>query len=437
MTRQLSLSERYIIERMIHNDYTFASIGRKLNRSASTISREVLHYRCFVNPLRLEGDNDCIYFLKCVRNWLCPDHGRHDCYGARCKACPDHVDCRSLCPSYESVHCPYLNKPPYVCSGCDLEHQKSCRKNHAYYSAHRANATHHKTISTAHSGIRRTSEELVRIGSIIEPLIRKGQSLSHICSTHGDELGVSEKTLYTYISNGAFKVRDMDLPKKVSYRKRRKQKVLTRFEYRYRQGRTYEDFKRYIEEYPDLPVVEMDTVKGRLRKENVLLTFIFRETSFMLIFLMSDGTQASVRRVFDSLTDRLGPDLFRSLFPIILTDNGVEFKCADELENTPNGFPRSHLFFCDPQASWQKPQIENSHRLIRRILPKGTSFMTLTMRDVHLITRHINSVRRDHLKGLSPFDLMTSKEQKKLLSSLDLSPIPPDEVILKPQLIKH
>ncbi len=40
-------------------------------------------------------------------------------------------------------------------------------------------------------------------------------------------------------------------------------------------------------------------------------------------------------------------------------------------------------------------------------------------------------------KGLSPFDLMTSKEQKKLLSSLDLSPIPPDEVILKPQLIKH
>ena len=45
MAKQLSLPERIIIEKMIHQDYSFATIGRHLNRSASTISREVLNYR--------------------------------------------------------------------------------------------------------------------------------------------------------------------------------------------------------------------------------------------------------------------------------------------------------------------------------------------------------------------------------------------------------
>lgn len=32
---------------------------------------------------------------------------------------------------------------------------------------------------------------------------------------------------------------------------------------------------------------------------------------------------------------------------------------------------------------------------------------------------------------------MDSADEKKLLSALNLSPIPPDEVILSPKLIKH
>lgn len=51
MPKQLSLSERIIIERMISKDYSFASIGRNLERSASTISREVIKCRCFVDRI--------------------------------------------------------------------------------------------------------------------------------------------------------------------------------------------------------------------------------------------------------------------------------------------------------------------------------------------------------------------------------------------------
>jgi IS30 family transposase len=43
MSIQLTLPEKIIIERMIHQDYTFASIARHLDHSASTVAREVLH----------------------------------------------------------------------------------------------------------------------------------------------------------------------------------------------------------------------------------------------------------------------------------------------------------------------------------------------------------------------------------------------------------
>lgn len=435
MATQLSLPERIVIEQMIHRDYSFASIGRNLNRSASTIAREVLHYRCFTSRSPIFGENDCIHRISCQRNTICPDVGIHGCYGSRCKKCPEGLICTSFCDYYESFQCDLLDKPPYVCSNCKM--QKSCKKNKAYYSAHKANAAHLKTIKEAHSGVRKTPAELREIADLIEPLIRKGQSLNHICTTHMKELGISERTLYNYIDKNVFKVKNIDLPKKVVYRQRRTKQMLTKLEYQYRQGRTIEDFNSFIKDNPDLSIVEMDTVKGARGKGKVLLTMIFRKTSFMLIFLMNDGTQDSVIQVFDALTDLIGTAAFKRLFSVILTDNGVEFKNPNALEHTKTGLIRSHLFFCDPQASWQKPQVENNHLLVRRILPKGTSFNTLTVSDVALTCRHVNSVFRENLGGRTPFDLMDSADEKKLLSALNLSPIPPDEVNLSPRLLKH
>lgn len=49
MSKHISFSERSIIEHGLANDKTFASISRLLDRSPSTISREVLNYRAFFN----------------------------------------------------------------------------------------------------------------------------------------------------------------------------------------------------------------------------------------------------------------------------------------------------------------------------------------------------------------------------------------------------
>jgi len=434
MTKHLSLSERIIIEKMINADYTFASIARKLHRSASTVSREVLNHRSFVDKPTPDGKNDCVNRLRCIRNNICHDVPIHGCYFYRCKSCPDHT-CTEICEGYISEHCAKLDKPPYVCTNC--KHKNKCKRNHAYYTAHRAQSEYKKYLSSSRCGVRKTTEEIEEIGRIIEPLIKRGQSPAHICAAHVDELGICERTLYNYIDNNVFAVRNIDLPKKVAYRKRRERKPLTHMEYKYRLGRTYEDFKSYIKAYPDVPVVEMDTVKGARGKGKVLLTMIFRKSSFMLVFLLPDARQESVIGIFDMLTDTLGVSRFQRLFPVILTDNGVEFKDVNSLEFSPAGVPRTRLFYCDPQASWQKPQVENNHKLIRRILPKGQSFMQLNTSDVRLITNHINSVIRDNLNFVTPFDMMTSDDETKLLSLLKLQSVPPDEVLLKPALIKH
>ena len=57
--------------------------------------------------------------------------------------------------------------------------------------------------------------------------------------------------------------------------------------------------------------------------------------------------------------------------------------------------------------------------------------------DIHLIICHVNSVVRELFENNTPFDLMQSEEQKKLLETLALSPIPLDEVCLKPKLLKR
>ena len=90
MARQLSLPERIVIEQMIHKDYSFASIGRNLDRSASTIAREVLHYRCFTSRIPLMGENDCINRFTCRRNTLCKDKGNNEFFNFTynlCKSC--------------------------------------------------------------------------------------------------------------------------------------------------------------------------------------------------------------------------------------------------------------------------------------------------------------------------------------------------------------
>lgn len=60
---------------------------------------------------------------------------------------------------------------------------------------------------------------------------------------------------------------------------------------------------------------------------------------------------------------------------MILTDNGSEFSSPMAIEFSPvNKERRTWGFYCEPNAAWQKGNIENNHTNLRRILPRKTSF---------------------------------------------------------------
>ena len=281
------------------------------------------------------------------------------------------------------------------------------------------------------------------LDELITRLVRKGQPLTHIYAEHEKEMPVSLRSLYNYIDAGELTIRNIDLRRKTSYKQRRQNKKGFSEGFanqEYRQCRTYEDFELLMKFVNDDLIVEMDTVKGVREKGKRLLTMIFRKNSVMLLFLMPDGTAASVKRVFDYLESGLGLEVFQRLFPYILTDNGGEFKKVDQLELTETYEYRTHLYYCDPMASWQKPHIEKNHEYIRYAIPKKRSLNPYTQEDMTLLMNHINSTKRPGLGNKSPYELFLEDENNEdfmlLWQLLKMDLIPPDEVHLMPDLFK-
>ena len=254
-------------------------------------------------------------------------------------------------PAYSPLSCMRIQSPPYVCNVCQL--RRGCVCDRAYYVATQAHAVAMRRYSESRSKPQTHGDELAALDKLVTPLIKKGQPLTHIYSTHRDKIPVSERTLYRYIDAGMLGVENLDLRRKVSYRQRRKQKkaIDTITNKKFRETRTYEDFLAYLTKHPGTNYVEMDTVLGTQGKGKRMLTMLFVQQSLMLIFLMRDGKANSVVEHFDWLTSALGLKTFRKLFPVILTDNGSEFKYTLEMERTIDGANRTKIFYCDPQAS--------------------------------------------------------------------------------------
>jgi IS30 family transposase len=81
--------------------------------------------------------------------------------------------------------------------------------------------------------------------------------------------------------------------------------------------------------------------------------------------------------------------------------------------------------------------IEKNHEYIRYIVPKGTSFDGYTQENMSLMMSHINNTARDSLNGCTPYQLSRLLFGNSLLEKLSINEIAPDDVTLKPALLKH
>ena len=177
----------------------------------------------------------------------------------------------------------------------------------------------------------------------------------------------------------------------------------------------------------------MDTVEGVIGGK-VFLTLLFVKTNLMLIYLMDNKTTECVKKIFVYLKSSIGIENYKKYFEVILTDNGSEFSNPNDIEIDYNtGEIISKLFYCNPNSSWQKGDIEKNHEFIRYVLPKGISFDYLTQEDTNLLMNHINNTYRVSLGGKSPYDCSAHMD---FLEKLSLRKISPSLVNLSPNLLK-
>lgn len=436
--KHLSTSQRIHIEKGLNDGLSFAAIARKLDKHPSTIAKEVKKYRT-LQPREKDPKKParCALFKECTLRFLCD---KKDCV-KMCKSCYDVKlqvsKCSYLCSEYREPQCASISKAPFVCNHC--ARQRTCNKEKAYYIAQNADQSSQELLVSCRQGINQAPADIAMLDTLISPLLAQGQSLAHIYAFHGHEIPCSRKTLYNYIDQGVFTAKNIDLRRKVRY-KCKPRKTGTRVSMaakEFRIGRTYEDFQKFIQENPDIPVVELDTVEGgRDNSTQAFLTIFFRNCSLMLIFVLQEKSQDQVIKVFDYLTEKLGIKVFQELFPVILTDNGVEFQFPERLECDKNGEIRTKIFYCNPNSSWQKGRIEKNHEYIRYVIPKSQSLDHYKQRDACVLMNHINSEARDSLNGCTPFRLSKMLLNNRLHRLLCLQEIPGDQVHLKPSLLK-
>ena len=231
---------------------------------------------------------------------------------------------------------------------------------------------------------------------------------------------LSKWTVYKYINDGVFmRVTNKALPmggkKKQKHDKVRPARV--------QPGDSIEDRPEVVATREEPFHWEMDSVvsakEGGSRKR--FLTMTERMTRADLIFLMPDGTMASVVAVLDQLEKKLGTVNFRRIFSTITVDNGSEFQDWEGMTRAATGDgDRTHIYYCHPYSAYERGSNENGNRMIRRKVPKGTDFTGITEDDALRVQRWVNEYPRGILDGRCAGRVLLEVAEKAGITGLDL-----------------
>ena len=422
MSKHLSLNDRMTIQSDLCSAHSLRQIARTLDRSVSVISREVKKHRQIVDTGAFGRImNRCVHRNGCQKQFVCMNMPNCTRLCATCSKCNKH------CPEFVEIHCPKQELPPYVCNGC--QDKPSCVLRKFMYDAQQAQAEYTELLSSSRTGLNMTQEELDVLDSFVSPLTQNGQSINHIAMTQADALIRSSRTMYRLVHSSMLSAKSLDMPRVCRLKPRKARPIPLKVDKTCRIHRTYADYNLYISEHKEAPVVQMDSVIGRIGGK-VLLTLHLTSFDFMLAILRDQNTARSVTDSLTRLRDQLTPSLFARIFPVLLTDNGSEFSNPSAIEFTENGLVTTRVFYCDPLASYQKPNIELNHEFIRRFLPKGSSFDLLSQQDVSLMMSNINSYARSKFGGLSPTQFFTQAYGSEALRLLGQALIPQEKIVL-------
>ena len=144
---------------------------------------------------------------------------------------------------------------------------------------------------------------------------------------------------------------------------------------------------------------EGDSVIGKQTKGKVIHTEVERKTRYLQAVVINSKSAID--------TIRAQKQIFAELPAKTVTmDNGLEFVKHEELNKLG-----IKTFFADPYCSGQRGTNENTNGLIRRYLPKKTSFDNLSQEELNDIVFEINNRPKKVLEFSTPFEVL----QKELL----------------------
>lgn len=455
--KHLTKTDRRLIEQMVSNQVALKEISKILGCSETTISRELKRNRVAEPKITKSRfmRNTCINAKTCVRTGLCK-------YLKNCKKPCAHCVrylCVVFCDNFKQEPCSVCSRYPYVCNRC--KYLATCPRQRFIYDAKRAHKIACLKASNSRRGRDLDTADIERINHIVTPLLRRGQSLSHIFMTQKDHLGVSLSTLYSLVHEGVLGARVLDMPRAVRFKKRHKH--IDRTPARDVTGKDYAAYCRVLAEFPRLIVVEGDTVIGKVGGK-ALLTLCTQQGDMLIARVLNRKTQDEVILQLDFVERAIHDAMYgkdhdptvdkencatRWFANVLLLDRGPEFLDADSIglsvwqikdttsESEEHYLARCGVYYCDPYSSWQKPHVENAHTMLRRILPKGTSFDDLDQADLNLVCSHINSYARKNLDGATPYEAAPSPFCfDEVISALGLKTILPKDINLTPGLLK-
>ena len=409
--KHLSLEDRKIIEENINKGLRKFETAKELNKSQSTIGKEIKNNRKRRYSQVEDSQRKCKHYNECKV-------------------------CIGMCSNFEEVPCFRRDKFVGACNSCP--EIRSCRKTKYFYYANIAQKNYEYSLKGSRQGVNLNTTELFELAHTICPLIKQGQSIYSILQNH-KEITQCEKTIYTYIEMGLFKdwgITNLDLRRKVKRKINGRKKLKKRSESADYTGRKYDDYVEFVKNNPTYATTEMDTVYNH-QEGPYIQTFIFENTGFMIGRLKQHKTSEEMSESLNYFQELLGDEMYKKLFGLLLTDRGPEFAKSELFEvNTETGEIRGNIFYCDAQMPSQKPHVENNHEFIRDIILKKKDMSVLTQDKIDLMFSHINSVPRKSLGGKTPYEVFEFFYGNEQLEKFNIQKIKEDEVTLQPYLLQ-
>lgn len=374
------------------------------------------------------------YFCsKCINRFNCT-HWEQDLDGFRKSDLIKLGSCKML----KWNICDKLKHYPFVCNYCT--EKCKCKRLKRYYDPCIAQDISNELKSIPRKVIKLDNKQLSKINQIVTPLIRNGLSLYHIWwSNPYIKNQICESTLKSYLYDGRFDAKSYELQMKVRYAPIRKETLIRKAKsviYR-DDNRDFRNFIDYINQKSiGQDYWEYDSVVGKRSDSKAILTITYVEFDFQFGLVIEKDNPKDVVDKIRQLQKKLG-EKYRNIFKVNLSDNGIEFDNFTDIEfDETTGEVLCKTFRTRPHIASDKADCECNHKLVRYILPKYQSLDFITQEQCNLVFSHVNSLIRKSKNNKTPYELFVERFGKEVADILGINFVKPNEVCLKPFLLK-